>query len=80
MLYEMFYKQSALSLKFIYIGSYTSCEVRKPSGVSSAKWKAWGIPSESVVLVRTSVAATWTFQTGCMYDCGSIRLDQVSSA
>jgi len=27
-----------------------------------------------------SVAATWTFQPGCLYDCGSIRLDQVSSA
>jgi len=30
--------------------------------------------------VGTSVVATWTFETGCMYDCGSIRLDQVSSA
>ena len=38
---------------------------------------------ERVRSVGTSVAATWTFQAGCMYDCGrirSIRLDQVSSA
>jgi len=35
---------------------------------------------EHVCGVGTSVAATWTFQTGCMYDCGSIHFDQVSSA
>jgi len=51
MLYEMFYKQSALSLKYIYM-LYTFCDVKKPSGVSSAKRKAWGIPSMSVALVR----------------------------
>ena len=27
-------------------------EVKKPSGVSSAKWKPWGIRSVSAVLVR----------------------------
>ena len=43
----MSYKQSAFSLKYIYIWLCTSCEVKKPSGVSSAKWKAWGIPSVS---------------------------------
>jgi len=42
-------------------------------GGSSAQWKAWGIPS-------MFVAATWTFQAGCMYECGSIHLCQVSSA
>ena len=36
--------------------------------------------SERVHSVGTSVAATWTFQTDCVYDCGSIHLDQVSSA
>ena len=35
---------------------------------------------ERVRGVGTSVAATWTFQAGCMYECGSIRLDRVSSA
>ena len=35
---------------------------------------------EHVRSVGTSVAATRTFQAVCMYDCGSIRLDQVSSA
>ena len=35
---------------------------------------------ERVRSVGTSVAATWTFQAGCVYGCGSIRLDQVSSA
>jgi len=35
---------------------------------------------ERVRSIGTSVAATWTFQAGCMYDCGSIHLDQVSSA
>ena len=29
---------------------------------------------ERVRSVGTSVAATWTFQAGCMYDCGSSRL------
>jgi hypothetical protein len=47
----MSYKQSALNLKYIYM-VYTSCEVKNPSGVSNAKWKAWGIPSVSVALVR----------------------------
>jgi len=28
--------------------------------------------------VGTSAAATWMFQAGCMYDCGSILLDRVS--
>ena len=67
------YKQSALSLKYTYKWLSTSCEVEKPSGVSSTKWKAWGFPS-------VSVAATWAFQAGCMFNCGSIHLDQVSSA
>ena len=35
---------------------------------------------EGFCSVGTSVAATRTFQTGWMCDCGSIRLDQVSSA
>ena len=35
---------------------------------------------EHVHGVSTSVAATWTFQAGCVYDCGSICLDQESSA
>ena len=35
---------------------------------------------ERVRSVGTSVAATWTFQTCCMYDCGSFRSDQVYSA
>ena len=66
--YVMSYKQSTLTLKYIYIWLYTSCEMEKPSGVSSVKWKAWGIS-------RESVAATWSLETDCMYDCGSIRLD-----
>jgi len=32
---------------------------------------------ERVRGVGTSVVATWTFQAGCMYDCGSILLDRV---
>ena len=35
---------------------------------------------ERVRSVGTSVAATWKFQAGCVCDCASIRLDQVSSA
>ena len=35
---------------------------------------------ERVRGVGTSMTATCTFQTGCAYDCGSIRLDQESSA
>jgi hypothetical protein len=56
---------------------YISFAVKKPSGDSSAQWKAWGIPSVFVALVGTSLVATWMFQAGCMYDCGSIRLDRV---
>ena len=48
----MSYKQSAFSLKYICIWLYISCEVQKPSGVSSAKWKAWGIPSVSVAFAK----------------------------
>jgi len=33
MLYVMSYKQSALSLKYIYIWLYTSCEVKKQVGL-----------------------------------------------
>jgi len=33
---------------------------------------------EHVCGIGTSVAATQTFQAGCMYDCGSILLDRVS--
>ena len=35
---------------------------------------------ERVRSVGTSVAAKWAFQAGYKYDCGCIRLDQVSSA
>jgi len=35
---------------------------------------------ERVRGIGTSVEATRTFLVGCMYDCGSIRLDRVSSA
>ena len=31
---------------------YTSGEVKKPSGVCSVKWKAWGIMNVSVTLVQ----------------------------
>ena len=34
---------------------------------------------EHVRGVGTSVAATWMFKAGCMYDCKSILLDRVSS-
>jgi len=40
---------------YIYIWLYTSCEVKKPSGVSSVKWKALGYP-ERVRSAGTSVA------------------------
>jgi len=26
------------------------------------------------------MALIWTFQAGCVYDCGTVRLDRVSSA
>jgi hypothetical protein len=35
---------------------------------------------ERVRGVGVSMATTWMFQAGCMYDCGSIHLHQVSSA
>jgi len=52
--------------------------VKEPSADSSVQWKRWGNP-ERVGGVGTSVAATWAFQAGCMYDCGSVLLDRVSS-
>jgi len=41
--------------------------------------ESFGYP-EHVRGVGTSMAATWMFQAGCVYDCGSICLDQESSA
>jgi len=35
---------------------------------------------EHVCGIGISMVATWTFQAGCMYDCGTIRLDRVSTA
>jgi hypothetical protein len=61
----------------MYVVHFDCCE--KTKGDSSARWKAWGIPSVFVALVRP-----WRlpgrFQAGCMCVCGSILLDRVSSA
>jgi len=76
MVYVMSYKQSALNLKYVY-RLYTSCEVKKPGGISSAKWKTSGTPSVSVAFVRLQRLHECFRLIVCMT--GSIRLDQVSS-
>jgi len=39
---------------------------KKPSGDSSAKWKAWGIPSVSVALGRLLLLHGWFRLAVCM--------------